>query len=65
MVHSVLNVFLFVLLFFSSSSKDRDTIFCLRGPWANRVTSKAIQNLEGSLGVLPWKKFETTLFKLA
>ena len=35
--------------------KDRDTTFYLRGPRANWVTSEASQNLEGSLGVLPWK----------
>ena len=46
-------------------SKDRDTIFYLRGPWANWVTSQVIQNLGGGLGVLLWKKFETTLFKYA
>ena len=37
------------------SIKDRDTILNLRGPWANWVTSKARHNLEGGLGVLPWK----------
>ena len=36
-------------------AKDRDTTFYLRGPRANWVTSEASQNLEGSLGVLPWK----------
>ena len=35
--------------------KDRDTIFYLRGPWANRVRSKARQNLAGGLGILPRK----------
>ena len=35
--------------------KDRDTTFYLRGPWANWMTREASQNLEGSLGILPWK----------
>ena len=34
----------FQLLF---ESKDRDTSFYMRGPWANRVKSKANQDLEG------------------
>ena len=29
------------------SFKDRDTSFCMSGPWANRVKSKANQDLEG------------------
>ena len=36
-------------------AKDRDTIFHMRGPWANRVTSKASQDLEGGLGYSPGK----------
>ena len=43
-------------------TQDRDTTFYLRGPCANRVTSEASQNFEGSLGVTP-RKFEITLFR--
>ena len=41
------------------SYNDRDTIFYLRGPWANRRTSKA-SNFEIGSGGTPLEKFEAS-----
>ena len=37
------------MFMYGKKSKDRDTTFYSRGPWANRVRIKASQNLEGGL----------------
>ena len=43
------------------SIKDRDTIFCLKGPLENRAMSEVSLNLEGG----PLEKFDARLLKLA